>query len=130
MTILSFSQHARARMQQRSLSAWDCEFIAKSGTAIRRDRIQLLDRDVRRETTARTLAIARLARDLKVRSVDRGPADISRHQSRIQALKREIERIEKLRGALIVQVGATVVTCMHPNERSKRRASRHPRLRA
>ena len=125
MTILSFSQHARARMQQRSLSAWDCEFIANYGTRVRRDRIQLLDRDARREINARTHVIARLSRDLKVRSVDRGPADISQHRSRIQALKREIDRIEKLRGALIVQVGSTMVTCMHPTACNKRRAARH-----
>ena len=125
MTILSFSQHARARMQQRSLSAWDCEFIAIFGTAIRRDRIQLLDRDARREVNARTHIIARLSRDLKVRSVGHGPADISQHRSRIRALKHEIERIEKLRGALVVQVGSTVVTCMHPNDCNRRRAARH-----
>jgi hypothetical protein len=123
MTVLRFTKHAQARMQQRSLSASDCEFILNYGTEIGRDRIQLRDVDANHEIKLRSHVIARLERDIKVRSVEHGPTNITAHLEQIVVMKREIERIGKLRGALVVQVGESVVTCMHPNGRIRRRAS-------
>jgi len=130
MTVLILTKHAQVRMQQRSLSVSDCAFILNHGTEIGHNRIQLRDVDANHEIKLRSHVIAKLERDIKVRSVEHGPTNITEHRDQIVVMKREIERIEKLRGALVVQVGESVVTCMHPNGRIRRRASHWQRRRA
>jgi len=66
---LSYSNHAKARIQQRGMRGKDIEMVLKAGTTIDDDSIVLLNHDVDREIKKRKQEIKMLERLRAVRVV-------------------------------------------------------------
>lgn len=113
-----FTSHAEIRMSQRGIRGEDVDLVQTYGTQIGPSEWFMRDFDVKREVEN----LKRTTRWIE-RTVKGGKQRLSR------ALKRRIQRLERLRGLKVVVDGDTVITSYRPSVEYQRRARRRGRSR-
>ncbi len=113
-----FTPHAMTRMSQRGVRGEDAVEVLTCGTQIGPVEWFMRDSDVKREVEN----LKRTTRWIE-RTVKCGKQRLER------ALKRRIQRLERLRGLKVVVDGDTVITSYRPSPAYQRRSRRRGRSR-
>lgn len=111
------TRHAEERMSQRAIRNKDIYLVLTYGTQIGPAEWLMKRADVDREIEYRKRMFRQLERTLK----GGGKQQLER------ALKRRIQRLERLKGLKVVVAGDTVITCYWPSAAYQRRARRRGR---
>ena len=113
------TDHAQMRMSQRAVRNKDIGLALKYGTQIAPNVYFMQNADARRE-------IDNLRREF--REIARTSKDGGRKQKIERALKRKIQRLERLRGLKVVVAGDAVLTSYRPSLAYQKRARRGRRV--